>query len=90
MPPDESVSTSQKSFFPTPKEWEALRFFIQEAIRLVEGSSELPSLFHNIDLALLSILIPLSIAILVDVYQKKKDKEEDFVELDLQVIFDVL
>jgi hypothetical protein len=67
---------------------EALRSFIQEVIRLVEGLNELPSLFHNIGLALLSILIPLAIAILGDVYQKKKDKKEDFVELDLQVILD--
>ena len=67
---------------------EALRSFIHEVIRLVEGLNELPSLFHNIGLALLSILIPLAIAILVDVYQKKKDKMEDFVELDLQVILD--
>jgi hypothetical protein len=70
------------------KVWEALQSFIQEVIRLVEGSSELPPLFHNIGLALLSILIPLAIAILVDVYQKKKDIKEDFVELDLQVILD--
>jgi hypothetical protein len=67
---------------------EALRSFIQEVIRLVEGLNELPSLFHNIGLALLSILIPLAIAILIDVYQKKKDRTEDFVELDLQVILD--
>jgi len=70
------------------REWEALRSFIQEVMRLVDESSKLPSLFHNVGLALLSILIPLAIAILVDVYEKKKDKEEDFVELDLQVILD--
>jgi hypothetical protein len=67
---------------------DALRSFIQEVIRLVEGLNGLPSLFYNIGLVLLSILIPLAIAILVDVYQKKRDKTEDFVELDLQVILD--
>jgi len=67
---------------------EALRSFIQEVIRLFEGLNALPSLFYNIGLALLSILIPLAIAILGDVYQKKKDKMQDFVELDLQVILD--
>jgi hypothetical protein len=67
---------------------EALRSFIQEVIRLVEGLNGLPSLFYNIGLVLLSILVPLAIAILVDVYQKKRDKTEDFIELDLQVILD--
>jgi hypothetical protein len=67
---------------------EALRSFLLEVAREVEELNQLPSLFHNIGLALLSILIPLAIAILGDVYQKKKDKNEDFVGLDLQVILD--
>ena len=62
--------------------------FIYELIKPIEELNELPLIFYNIGLALLGILIPLAIAILADVYQKKKDRTVDFVELDLQVILD--
>ncbi len=47
---------------------------------------ELPTTFEDIGLALLTILIPLAIAILTDLFQKKGSKSSDFVELDLLVI----
>jgi len=54
----------------------------------LQESNSLPSIFQNIGLALLSILIPLAIAVLTDVYQKKGKQESDFSQLDLQVILD--
>ncbi|MEM3760478.1 MAG: hypothetical protein QXZ02_05115 [Candidatus Bathyarchaeia archaeon] len=47
----------------------------------------MPVIFHNIGLALLTILIPLAIAVLSDYYNKRSDRS-DFVELDLLVILD--
>ena len=47
-----------------------------------------PTIVQGIGLALLTILIPLAIAILADIYQKRKDKEKEFVYLDLHVILD--
>jgi hypothetical protein len=71
-----------------PNILERLFPFALDVLKQLEGLNELPSLFQNIGMALLSILIPLAIAILVDVYQKKRDKEEDFIVLDLNVILD--
>lgn len=39
-------------------------------------------------MALLAILIPLTIATLQDIYQKRRAKDADFVDLDLHVILD--
>jgi hypothetical protein len=51
--------------------------------------SNLPYFLQNIGLATLGILIPLAVAILTDVLQAKKNKEEaDFANLDLHVILD--
>jgi hypothetical protein len=61
---------------------------IYEWIRPLENFNELPMVFYNVGLALLTILIPLAIAILADFYQKRGDKTADFVELDLLVILD--
>lgn len=44
--------------------------------------------FHYLGIALLTILIPLVIAILTDLYQKRREQEKDFVKLDLHVILD--
>jgi uncharacterized integral membrane protein len=51
--------------------------------------NSLPYFLQNIGLASLGILIPLAVAILTDVLQAKKNKEEaDFADLDLHVILD--
>jgi len=56
--------------------------------KALEGAnSSLPSWIQNLGLALLSILIPLAIAILTDLIQKKRS-EATLYELDLQVILD--
>jgi hypothetical protein len=47
-----------------------------------------PNIIQGIGLALLTILIPLAIAVLADVYQKRKNKDNKFVQLDLNVILD--
>jgi hypothetical protein len=47
-----------------------------------------PNIIQGIGLALLTILIPLAIAVLADVYQKRKNKNNEFVHLDLNVILD--
>ncbi|MDD3427435.1 MAG: hypothetical protein PHQ76_04270 [Caldisericia bacterium] len=47
-----------------------------------------PNIIQGIGLALLTILIPLAIAILADAYQKRKNKDNEFVHLDLHVILD--
>jgi hypothetical protein len=74
--------------FEVEKILERVRSSILDILKRLEGLNELPLVFQNIAIALLSILIPLAIAILVDIYQKKKDKEEDFVVLDLHVVLD--
>ena len=61
---------------------------VYEWIGQIEKFDQLPIFFHNIGLALLTILIPFAIAILADFYQKRGDKTSDFVELDLLVILD--
>jgi hypothetical protein len=74
-----------------------LRLLIQDAIERFLTTIEplrtydsIPSVLNNTGLALLTILIPLAIAILQEVYQKKKNKGEDFAELDLQTILDAV
>lgn len=52
--------------------------------------STLPSLFQNLGLALLSILIPLAIVVLTDFYQKKEKEEKSLSQLDLRVILDTV
>lgn len=61
---------------------------VYDLIRPFEELNELPMLLCNIGLALLTILVPLAIAILADFYQKRRDKTMDFAELDLLVIVD--
>ena len=55
---------------------------------LLKDSRVAPVLMWTIGLALLTILIPLAIAILTDILQKKRGEDVDFAELDLHVILD--
>lgn len=57
-------------------------------IATLDKLNNLPNIIQGIGLALLTILIPLAIAVLADIYQKRKDKEKEFVYLDLHVILD--
>ncbi len=50
--------------------------------------NDIPPLFQNIGLAFLSILIPLAIVILTEVYKKKGKDDVNYCELDLQIILD--
>ena len=47
-----------------------------------------PNIIQGIGLALLTILIPLAIAILADIYQKRREENKEFTYLDLHVILD--
>jgi hypothetical protein len=49
---------------------------IYEWIRPLEKFNGLPMFFHNIELALLTILIPFAIAILADFYQKGETRRQ--------------
>jgi hypothetical protein len=59
--------------------------YLLENIAKIEN---FPNIIQGIGLALLTILIPLAIAVLADVYQKRKNKDNKFVQLDLNVILD--
>jgi len=63
-------------------------FLIINFIEPLSKLNNLPNIIQGIGLALLTILIPLAIAVLADIYQKRKDKEKEFVYLDLHVILD--
>jgi hypothetical protein len=64
-------------------------FVLLTISKMFEGpNSSLPSVIQNLGLALLSILIPLAIAILTDLYQKKGSEKASLTQLDLQVILD--
>ena len=54
----------------------------------LEELNSLPNIFLAISITLLTILIPLAIAILTDVYQKRRDQKAEFTNLDLHVILD--
>ncbi len=63
-------------------------FLIIHFIEPLAKINNFPNIIQGIGLALLTILIPLAIAVLADIYQKRKDKEKEFVYLDLHVILD--
>ena len=63
-------------------------FLIIHFIEPLTKLNNLPNIIQGIGLALLTILIPLAIAVLADIYQKRKAEEKDFVYLDLHVILD--
>ena len=48
----------------------------------------LPTVLQGLAFALLAILIPLAIAILQDIFQKKKNPDAEYVDLDLHVALD--
>lgn len=62
--------------------------FFQKTDIWLGKSNILPNLMGTIGLALLTILIPLAIAILGDILQKKREKNADLTVLDLHVILD--
>ncbi len=63
-------------------------FFIIHITEHLSKMNNFPNVIQGMGLALLTILIPLAIAVLADVYQKRKNKENEFVDLDLHVILD--
>jgi len=58
--------------------------FIEPLVKL----DNLPNIIQGIGIALLTILIPLAIAILADIYQKRREENKEFTYLDLHVILD--
>jgi hypothetical protein len=63
-------------------------FFIIHFTEHLSKMNNFPNVIQGICLALLTILIPLAISVLADIYQKRKNKENEFVDLDLHVILD--
>ncbi|MCK4376605.1 MAG: hypothetical protein KAV97_00080 [Actinomycetia bacterium] len=63
-------------------------FLIIRLSELLSRMNNFPNIIQGIGLALLTILIPLAIAILTDVYQKRRDGKIEFANLDLHVILD--
>ena len=63
-------------------------FFIILFTKHLSKMNNFPNVIQGIGLALLTILIPLAIAVLADIYQKRKNKENEFVDLDLHIILD--
>ena len=62
--------------------------FIEEFIIWLKNSENIPTIIQNVGLALLTILIPLAIAVLEDTNQKRKDKKRLLGDLDFHVILD--
>lgn len=50
------------------------------------NNSDLDKMVTSLGLGLLTLLIPLAMGILLDVYQKRREKENEFIDIDLQVI----
>lgn len=57
-------------------------------INVLEKLTNVSNIIQGIVIALLTILIPLAIAILADVYQRRREKKIEFIDLDLHVILD--
>ena len=57
-------------------------------IKLLDELNNLLTIIQGIGIALLTILIPLAIAILADIYQKRREDKREFTDLDLHVILD--
>jgi len=63
-------------------------FLIIHFIEPLAKINNFPNIIQGIGLALLTILIPLAIAILADIYQKRREENKEFTYLDLHVILD--
>lgn len=57
-------------------------------IKPLDKLNNLPTIIQGIGIALLTILIPLAIAVLADIYQKRREEKREFTDLDLHVILD--
>jgi len=62
--------------------------FIEEFIAWLRNSEGIPTVIQNLGLALLTILIPLAIAVLEDTNRRRKDKRKLLGDLDLHVVLD--
>jgi len=64
---------------------------LNNIINALEKLDNVPNIIQGIGMALLTILIPLAIAILTEVYQKRRNnKKIGFVDLDLRLILDYI
>jgi len=63
-------------------------FLIVHFIEPLVKINNFPNIIQGIGLALLTILIPLAIAVLADIYQKRREENKEFTYLDLHVILD--
>jgi len=57
-------------------------------IKPLDELNNLPTIIQGIGIALLTVLIPLAIAVLADIYQKRREEKREFTDLDLHVILD--
>jgi len=57
-------------------------------VKPLDKLNNLPTIIQGIGIALLTILIPLAIAVLADIYQKRREEKREFTDLDLHLILD--
>lgn len=62
--------------------------FKEELVLWLENSESISTIIQNAGLALLTILVPLAIAVLEDTNRKQKDEKRLLADLDLHVILD--
>ncbi len=65
-----------------------IEYLMNLSMDIFSKSEMFPAIIQGLGIALLTILIPLAIAVLTDLFQKRKDKDDEFVHLDLNVILD--
>lgn len=59
-----------------------------EILNFLEISDNLSQILIGLTMALLTVLVPLAVAIVMDIYQRRREPEEDFAKLDLRVVLE--
>jgi len=54
----------------------------------LENLDNLPQILIGLTMALLTVLVPLAVAIVMDIYQRRRETEEDYSKLDLHVVLE--
>jgi len=65
-----------------------IALIIDKLFLKLEKLENVPNIIQGISIALLTILVPLAIAIILEIYQKRKSPEKEFAALDLLVLLD--
>lgn len=66
----------------------SIGFYLVNFLDKFVKQDNLPTVIQGLGIALITILIPFTIAILSDIYQKRRQGKNDYVDLDLHVILD--